>query len=173
MRKPWSKANLYLVKTKAIYPGSFDPITLGHLSVIQRAAKLFSELEVVVVHNPNKASLFTISEREALIRESIPALPDNVTVTGVGSGLLVDFAKQTGAQAIIKGFRTASDIEYEIPMAQVNRDLSGMETLFLAAEPGLGYVSSSLVKEVAQLGGDVSGYLSENVRLALESRLSS
>jgi pantetheine-phosphate adenylyltransferase len=155
--------------TVAIYPGSFDPVTLGHLSVLARAAQLFDELHVLVVHNPDKNAKFSTPEREALIRESIAELGifGAVSVSSVESGLMVDAAKRLQASAIVKGFRTAGDIEYEIPMAQVNRDLSGIETVFLPSEPGYGYVSSSLVKQVSGLGGDVSSYVTKTVLRAL------
>ncbi len=157
----------------AVYPGSFDPVTLGHLSVLARASKLFGSVEVLVVHNPNKTSTFSSGERVALIESSIEelGLGSNISVSSLDSGLLVEHAKKLGAQALIKGFRTAADIEYEIPMAQVNRDLSGIETVFLPSEPGYGYVSSSLVREVASLGGDVTRYLTPQVAKALLERL--
>ena len=155
----------------AIYPGSFDPVTLGHQSVLERGAKAFSKLHVVVVHNPNKTALFSIAERVELLKQTTQHLA-NVEVSALENGLLVEYAKSLQANVILKGFRTAGDIEYELPMAQVNRDLSGLETLFMPAEPSHGYVSSSLVKEVAKLGGDVSGYLSEAVAKRLIERLS-
>ncbi len=155
----------------AIYPGSFDPVTLGHLSVIERGALAFSKLHVVVVHNPNKTALFSIAERVEMLKLTAGHLAD-VEVSALENGLLVDYAKSLGANVILKGFRTAGDIEYELPMAQVNRDLSKLETLFMPAEPSHGYVSSSLVKEVAKLGGDVSGYLSQPVAKRLIERLS-
>lgn len=161
------------MKTVAVYPGSFDPVTLGHLSVLKRAAGLFGAVEVIVVHNPSKTPVFSSTERVELIQAAIKELgiPGNITVSKLDSGLLVDHAKQLGAQALIKGFRTAADIEYEIPMAQVNRDLSGIETVFLPSEPGYGFVSSSLVREVAALGGDVSPYLTPSVAEVLVERL--
>ena len=128
------------MKKVAIYPGSFDPVTLGHISVLKRTAPLFDELVVVVVHNPNKKPLFSVAERIDLLVNSLE-LPGNVRISGLENGLLVDHALEIGARAIIKGFRTAADIEYELPMAQVNQDLSGIETIFVPAEPGLGYVS--------------------------------
>lgn len=156
----------------AIYPGSFDPITLGHLSVLTRAAKVFAKVELVVVHNPSKSATFSLQERIDLVRASLKELsaPANIFVSSLGEGLLVDHAKKLGATAIIKGFRTANDVEYELPMAQVNRDLSGIETVFLASEAGFGFVSSSLVREVASLGGDVSGYVTKAVASALAAR---
>lgn len=157
----------------AVYPGSFDPVTLGHLSVLGRAAKLFTLVEVLVVHNPNKKSTFSSDERVELIRSAMAelGLPSNISVSKLDSGLLVEHAQKLDAQALIKGFRTAADVEYEIPMAQVNRDLSGIETVFLPSEPGFGYVSSSLVREVASLGGDVDRYLTPSVAKALRERL--
>ena len=155
----------------AIYPGSFDPVTLGHLSVIKRGASVFSKLHVVVVHNPNKKALFTPAERAEMLLEATKGIA-GVEISTLESGLLVERAKALGANAILKGFRTAGDIEYELPMAQVNRDLAALETVFMAAEPAHGYVSSSLVKEVAGLGGDVSGYLTAEVAKKLIERLS-
>ena len=154
----------------AIYPGSFDPITLGHLSVLQRAAKVFESVELLIVHNPSKKPTFSLSQRVELAKASLAEVgaPSNIKVSTLGSGLLVEHAQALGAKAIIKGFRTASDIEYELPMSQVNRDLSGIETVFLAAEAGFGFVSSSLVREVASLGGDVSGYVTQAVAKALQ-----
>ena len=158
----------------AVYPGSFDPVTLGHLSVLARAAKLFGEIHVLVVHNPDKKTSFTIAEREAMLRDAMEELgiAGNLEVSSLSSGLLVDKARELGAGAIIKGFRTSGDIEYEIPMAQVNRDLSGIETVFLPSEPGFGYVSSSLVRQVASLGGDVSKYVTPKVASSLKVKFS-
>ena len=160
------------MKTIAIYPGSFDPVTLGHLSVLQRAERLFAEIVVLVVHNPDKTPAFSIDERENLFRLAIAeaGIGGSVRVARVERGLLVDKATDLGATAIIKGFRTTGDIEYELPMAQVNRDLSGIESVFLPAEPGYGYVSSSLVRQVAALGGDVSSYVTASVDAALKNR---
>ena len=153
----------------AIYPGSFDPITLGHLSVLKRAAKVFESVELLIVHNPSKKPTFSLFERVELAKASLQEVgaPSNIRVSTLESGLLVEHAESLRAKAIIKGFRTASDIEYELPMSQVNRDLSGIETVFLAAEAGFGFVSSSLVREVASLGGDVSKYVTAAVAQAL------
>ena len=157
------------VSELAIYPGSFDPITFGHLSVLARAANVFSRVELVIVHNPSKTPAFSLNERVELAEKSLIEInaPENIIVSSLEDGLLVDFAKNRGASAIIKGFRTANDVEYELPMAQVNRDLSGIETVFLASEACYGFVSSSLVREVATLGGDVSGYVTKAVAMAL------
>ena len=158
----------------AIYPGSFDPITLGHLSVLQRAARVFPKVQLLIVHNPAKQSVFSIEQRAGLAAGALAEVsaPSNIEVATLSEGLLVEHAKRQGATALIKGFRTASDIEYELPMAQVNRDLTGIETIFLASEAGFGFVSSSLVREVASLGGDVSNYVTPAVALALSERLS-
>ena len=158
----------------ALYPGSFDPITLGHLSVLKRAASVFEKVEVLVVHNPSKNPVFTLEERVEMIREALleTKVSENVSVSSLESGLLVTRALELGAKAIVKGFRTSSDVEYELPMSQVNRDLSGIETVFFASEPGFGFVSSSLVRQVSELGGDVSKYVSPRVAKALSEKVS-
>ena len=145
----------------AVVPGSFDPITLGHMDVIARATKLFDEIHVVVVHNPDKHALLPIAQRVTLIEEAIEeaGLIDNVVVASWSMGLLVDYCSDVGATVLIKGIRTQLDISYETPMAMVNRNLAGMETIFLMPEPGHSYVSSSLVRQVASLGGDVRPYV--------------
>jgi pantetheine-phosphate adenylyltransferase len=160
---------LWVVSRLAIYPGSFDPITLGHLSVLARAAKVFDQVELLIVHNPSKLPAFNVATRVELAKASITELGigGNVKVSTLETGLLVERAKDLGASSIIKGFRTTSDIEYELPMAQVNRDLSGIETVFFASEAGYGFVSSSLVRQVASLGGDVSTYVTNAVAKAL------
>ncbi len=145
----------------AVVPGSFDPITLGHLDVIARATQLFDEVHVVVVHNPDKHALLPIAQRVTLIEEAVAeaALGDNVVVASWSMGLLVDYCTDVGATVLIKGIRTQMDITYETPMAMVNRNLAGVETIFLMPEPGHSYVSSSLVRQVASLGGDVRPYV--------------
>jgi pantetheine-phosphate adenylyltransferase len=164
---------LGLVKTIAVYPGSFDPATYGHLSVIRRAATLFEELIVLITHNPSKSSAFTAVERQSMLETAIAeAGISGVKVELLEAGLLVDRAKALGARAIVKGFRTTADLDYELPMAEVNRDLGEIETVFLAAEPQFGYVSSSLVREVAALGGDVSKYVPGNVAIELARKFS-
>jgi pantetheine-phosphate adenylyltransferase len=158
----------------ALYPGSFDPITFGHLSVLKRAALVFEKVEVLVVHNPDKKPFFSLEERVEMIRESLSeaGVSKNVSVSSLDSGLLVTRAMELGAKAIVKGFRTSSDVEYELPMSQVNRDLSGIETVFFASEPGFGFVSSTLVRQVSALGGDVSAYVSASVAKALSEKVS-
>lgn len=157
----------------AVYPGSFDPVTFGHLDIIARAAKLFDELHVVVVHNPHKSPRFSIEERVELIRASLTeagshAAKTKIVVDTLSSGLLVDYCRMVGATALVKGIRTNVDIDYELPMAQVNRDLSGVETIFIPADPQHGQISSSLVKQVADLGGSVEKYVPRPAAKALE-----
>jgi pantetheine-phosphate adenylyltransferase len=153
----------------ALCPGTFDPVTNGHLDVVGRAASLFDAVEVAVLENPSKAPLFAVEERVALLQEAVSDLSD-VRVGSFG-GLLVDYARAHGAQVIVKGLRAVSDYEYEIQMAQMNQRIGGIETLFLATSPKWSFLSSSLVKEVARLGGDVEGLVPEHVRKALVDRL--
>ena len=122
----------------AIYPGSFDPPTLGHLGVLSRGARIFGRVRVLVVHNPQKTPLFTSDERIELWRLSLAEIGQDlsqISFDKLDAGLLVDYCRDNNVSAILKGFRTAADIEYELPMAQVNRDLAAIETVFLAAEP--------------------------------------
>ncbi len=155
----------------AIYPGSFDPVTLGHLSVIRRAQNLENQLIVLVVHNPNKKSLFTPAERVTLIEKSLDELGlGPITVTTLEGGLLADEAKRLGARVIIKGLRTAADLDYELQFASMNRDLTGVETVFLPTEPAFSQTSSSLIREVSQLGGDVSKHVTKAVQQALQEK---
>ena len=144
----------------AVVPGSFDPITLGHTDVIARASKMFDELHVVVVHNPDKHALLPIVKRVELIEQAVEGLGlENIVVAQWSMGLLVDYCADVEATVLVKGIRTSTDITYETPMAMVNRNLSGVETVFLMPEPGHSYVSSSLVRQVASLGGDVRPYV--------------
>lgn len=154
--------------TKALCPGSFDPPTNGHVDVIERAIASFDEVVIAIVDNPSKAALFSVSEREAILDE---LFSDRAQI-GNFSGLLVDFARETGADVVVKGLRTVGDYEYELQMAQMNRNLTGMETIFMAAKEDWSFVSSSLVKEVARLGGSVSGLVPDVVEKALKERLS-
>ncbi|MGW4351583.1 pantetheine-phosphate adenylyltransferase [Nocardia sp. NPDC004582] len=153
----------------ALCPGSFDPVTNGHLDVIARAAEQFDEVVVTVVVNPNKQGMFTVEERMELIREVTAHLP-NVRVES-WRGLLVDFAKQQGITAIVKGLRDATDYGYEVQMAQMNRKLTGVDTYFIATNPAYSFVSSSLVKEVATLGGDIADLLPPAVHKRLMARI--
>lgn len=158
---------------KAIYPGSFDPPTLGHLSVARRAAGVMDQLEIVVVHNPNKSAMFSGPERVSLWEQSLQdAGLDGVKVSLLDGGLIATHAHVLGANAIIKGLRTAADLDYELQFANMNRDLSGIETFFFATEPAYSHISSSLVREVASLGGDVSAHVPGAVALKLAERLS-
>jgi pantetheine-phosphate adenylyltransferase len=145
----------------AVVPGSFDPVTLGHLDVIDRAAGLFDELHVLVVHNPAKTALLPIAKRVELLRDAIAeaGLPDNIRVESWSVGLLVDYCTDVGASVLVKGIRSQVDVAYETPMAIVNRNLAGVETVFLLPDPAHAHVSSSLVRQVAALGGDVSPYV--------------
>lgn len=138
----------------AVCPGSFDPVTLGHLDVIGRAAASVDRLVVACLNNPGKDPLLTVEQRLALLTEALVEL-DNVEVASF-EGLLVDFCRERGIGLVVKGLRAAGDFEYELRMAQMNRELAGVETLFLPTSPVYSYLSSSLVKEVARLGGDVS-----------------
>ncbi|MEU0544089.1 pantetheine-phosphate adenylyltransferase [Nocardia sp. NPDC005978] len=153
----------------ALCPGSFDPVTNGHLDVFNRVAEQFDDVVVTVVINPNKQGMFTVEERMDLIREVTTHLP-NVRVES-WRGLLVDFAKEQGISAIVKGLRDATDFGYEQQMAQMNRKLTGVDTYFIATNPLYGFVSSSLVKEVATLGGDVTDLLPPAVHKALLARI--
>jgi pantetheine-phosphate adenylyltransferase len=154
---------------RAVCPGSFDPITNGHLDIIERASKLFDEVVVVVGVNNSKNRLFEPDERLEMIRESTAGLA-NVSVD-VFRGLLVDFCRAHGIQAIVKGLRAVSDFDYELQMGQMNRSLAEVDTLFMPADPHYSFLSSSLVKEVATYGGDVSGLVPEPVLRRLRERL--
>jgi len=145
----------------AVVPGSFDPVTLGHLDVIERAAGLFDELHVLVVHNPAKSALLPISRRVSLLQLAIKdaGLPDNITVASWSMGLLVDYCVEVGASVLVKGIRSQIDVAYETPMAIVNRNLASVETVFLLPNPANAHVSSSLVRQVAALGGDIAPYV--------------
>lgn len=151
-----------------IYPGTFDPITYGHLDVLGRAAKLFERVTVAVAHNPGKEPLFSAEQRLEMIRESVRGMA-NVHVMEF-SGLLVDFALEQKAQAIIRGLRALSDFEFEFNMALMNRHLKpDIETLFVMPNEQFSYTSSSLVKQVAKYGGDVGHFVPPNVAARLKS----
>ncbi|MDR2347924.1 MAG: pantetheine-phosphate adenylyltransferase [Bifidobacteriaceae bacterium] len=158
-----------MTERTAVVPGSFDPITLGHIDVIKRVAGLFDQVIVGVAANPAKQALFPAETRAELVRESLAGLP-GVRVEVI-DGLLASFCRAVGASAIAKGLRGGQDLAHEEPMALVNKDLTGVETVFLAAAPTWGHVSSSLVKDVARHGGDVSAYVTPAVRRALAQRL--
>lgn len=155
--------------TKAVCPGSFDPVTNGHVDIFARAAKSFDEVIVLVTANPNKQSgLFTIEERMDMIRQATNHIP-NITVDTWG-GLLVDYTTANKVGALVKGLRSSLDYDYELPMAQMNRHLSGVNTFFLMTDEKYGYISSSLCKEVAKYGGDVSGLVPDHVVKAMNAK---
>ena len=155
----------------AVYPGSFDPVTSGHYDIIVRAARMFETLIVLVAANSTKSPLFTAEERVALLRQSCVGLP-NVQVEMLPPRLLVNYVVQNGAKVIVKGLRAVSDFEYEFQMALLNRHLEpNVETIFLMTAAEHSYLSSSIVKEIARLGGDIAGLVPEAVRLALEQKL--
>jgi pantetheine-phosphate adenylyltransferase len=154
--------------TTALCPGSFDPPTNGHVDVIERAIGVFDEVVVAVVDNPSKESLFTTSERVSILEE---LFGDRARV-GAFSGLLVEYAVEVGADVVVKGLRTVDDYEYEMQMSQMNRHLTGMETVFMATKSDWSFISSSLVKEVAKLGGSIDGLVPSVVEKAVQERLS-
>jgi pantetheine-phosphate adenylyltransferase len=154
---------------RAIYPGSFDPITNGHLDVIERARKLFDEVVVAVAHNDEKQPLFSLKDRLDLLRETAGKI-DNVRIAEF-EGLLVEFARKEEAGAVIRGLRAVSDFEFEFQMALMNRKLdSTVETIFLMPKEEYTYLSSRIVKEIARLGGDVSGFVPACVAKALRKK---
>jgi len=154
--------------TTALCPGSFDPPTNGHADVIARTITLFDRVVVAVIDNPSKKSMFTPEERKALL---LDIHGDAIEVTSFG-GLLVDHVREVGAETVVKGLRTIEDYEYETQMAQMNRHMTGMETLFLSTRPEYRFISSSLVKEIARLGGSVAGLVPDVVEKALKEKLS-
>ena len=154
----------------ALYPGSFDPLTNGHLDILSRARRLADRVVVAILENDVKTPLFSVAERMEMIREIVG--DDPATPVRSFSGLLVDFAREAGATLIVRGLRAVSDYEYELQMALMNRRLTpSIETVFLMAKEEYSYVSSRLVKEVARLGGDLSGLVPESVRLRLLARV--
>ena len=155
--------------TRVVCPGSFDPVTNGHLDVIERVSHIFDDVVVAVLINKNKSGLFTTEERMELLRESTADLP-NVTIDSF-HGLLVDYARAHDIPVIVKGLRAVSDFDYELQMAQMNNRLSEVETLFVATNPEYSFLSSSLVKEVAKWGGDVAGLVPDAVLPRLRARL--
>jgi pantetheine-phosphate adenylyltransferase len=154
---------------RAVCPGSYDPVTNGHLDIIARASKLYDEVYVTVMINKSKKGLFDVDERIDLIRQ-VTSDYGNVQVEAF-HGLLVDYCKQRDIPAIVKGLRAVSDFDYELQMAQMNNGLSGVETLFIPTNPTHSFLSSSLVKEVAAWGGDIAGYVPPVVQEALAERL--
>ena len=154
---------------RAVCPGSFDPVTNGHVDIVHRAAALFDEVVVAVAVNPNKQGLFTVDERLAMLAEAFADRP-TVRVDSF-TGLVVDYCRAVDAAVLVKGLRSEADYAYELPMAHMNRHQTGVETAFLVSDPSYGYVSSSLVKEVARGGGDVSAFLTPAIHARLRERL--
>jgi pantetheine-phosphate adenylyltransferase len=154
---------------RAVCPGSFDPITFGHLDIIERASLQFDEVIVAVFVNRKKSGLFTIQERMEMIQANVEKFK-NVTVD-TGDGLLVEYCKKNSVQAIVKGLRAVTDFDYELQMAQVHIQASGVETMFMATSPTHSFLSSSIVKELAHFGGDVSSMVPANVNKALMARV--
>ena len=154
---------------RLVYPGSFDPVTNGHLDIVGRAARIADELIVAVLRNPNKTALFSVDERLEMLRE-VTKEYDNVRVAKF-KGLIVDFCKANDVSAIVKGLRAVSDFDYELQMAQMNYNQAGVETLFMTTNPLYAFLSSSLVKEFAKYGGDVASLVPEPVLDRLTVRL--
>lgn len=153
----------------ALCPGSFDPVTLGHLDIVERTARHFDHVIVAVIRNPQKSnSLFTLAERQTMLEDATAHL-GNVEIAFF-KGLLVDFAKDHGAQSIVKGLRAISDFDYELQMAQMNQQLSGIDTFFISTSPQYSFLSSSLVREVARFGGDVTHMVPPAVAKRLAAR---
>ncbi len=153
----------------ALCPGSFDPVTYGHIDIIERTARHFDDVIVAVIRNPQKTkSLFTLEERQTMLAEATSHL-DNISIEFF-KGLLVEFAHEHGAEAIVKGLRAVSDFDYELQMAQMNQKLSGIDTFFISTSPQYSFLSSSLVRDVAQFGGDVSGMVPPWVAARLAER---
>lgn len=153
----------------ALCPGSFDPVTNGHIDIIERTARYFEEVIVAVIRNPQKSeALFALDERKEMLREVTSDLP-NVRIMSF-KGLLVDFAREHSADAIVKGLRAVSDFDYELQMAQMNQRLSGIDTFFIATSPKYSFLASSLVREVARFRGDVSSLVPPIVAKRLEER---
>ena len=153
----------------ALCPGTFDPVTNGHLDIIGRTSTTFEHVVVAVLENPSKQPLFSVEERVEMLEEACGAM-ENVTV-GAFKGLLVDYAKARGSSVIVKGLRAVSDYESEIQMAQMNHRLAGVETLFMPTNPSWSFLSSSLVKEVARFGGDIEGLVPAPVTARLRERM--
>lgn len=156
---------------RVVCPGSFDPITFGHLDIIERASALFDEVVIAVLVNKTKKTLFTVDERLEMIAEVTAQYP-NVRIDS-WSGLLVDYCETHDVKAIVKGLRAVTDFDYELQMSQINLQLKGVETLFMSTAPQHSFVSSSLVKEIATFGGDVSPYVPASIIAKLTARLAS
>jgi pantetheine-phosphate adenylyltransferase len=154
----------------ALCPGTFDPVTNGHIDIIQRASRCFERVVVAVLENPAKDPLFSADERMAMLKEGVSQM-ENVEVDSF-SGLLVDYASARDIRIIVKGLRAVTDFDFELQMAQMNHRMSGVETFFVPTSPQWSYLSSSLIKEVIRFGGDISGLVPAFVRDRLEEKLS-
>ncbi len=156
---------------KAVYPGSFDPITFGHIDIIERGLKLFDKIVVAILINPAKTPLFTVQERIEMIRESIKHLPEEKIEVSSFTGLLVDYVKTIKAKAILRGIRAISDFEYEFQMALTNRKLlKDVDTVFMMPDERFSYLSANLVREVATFGGDISHFVPSHVEKKLKEK---
>jgi pantetheine-phosphate adenylyltransferase len=154
----------------ALCPGTFDPVTNGHIDIIQRAGRCFDRVVVAVLENPDKTPLFSTDERVAMLKEAVADV-ENAEVDSF-AGLLVDYASANDIRIIVKGLRAVTDFDFELQMAQMNHKMTGVETFFVPTNPQWSYLSSSLIKEVTRLGGDISGLVPELVRDRLEEKLS-
>jgi pantetheine-phosphate adenylyltransferase len=162
---------------KVVCPGSYDPVTVGHIDIAARASILFDEVVIAVVHNPAKSGNFPVAQRVELIEQGLAEDPrsagaDNISIDDVPGGLLVDYCAQIGASAVVKGLRSGTDFAYELPMALMNRHLTELETIFIPGDPRYEHVSSSLIREVHSLGGDVAGLVPAAVLEAMDQKLS-
>ncbi|MBN1436927.1 MAG: pantetheine-phosphate adenylyltransferase [Sedimentisphaerales bacterium] len=154
---------------RAVFPGSFDPITNGHLDVIQRGVKIFDELIVAVGVNPEKHELFTADERVQMIKELVKDIPYVIVETY--QGLTVDYVRSTNAQVMLRGLRSLTDVQYELQLALTNRAVAGIETVFIMTSEKYGFTTSTLIREVGRLGGDVSGLIPDSIYALLKERL--
>jgi pantetheine-phosphate adenylyltransferase len=156
---------------KAIFPGSFDPMTNGHLDIIQRGATLFDEIIIGVLNNPDKVSMFSVAERKQMIVEVLPKVENCRFVVEDFQGLLVDFANKSNAFSVLRGIRAVSDYEYELQMALMNRHLEPrLETVFLVANPNVSYISSSLIKQIYKLGGNIEGLVPQLIAEKMKNK---
>ena len=155
----------------AVYPGSFDPITYGHIDIIERGSKLFDKVVVAILINPNKTPLFTVEERLEMIKKSLKHLPQDKIQISSFSGLLVDYVKKINAKAILRGIRAISDFEYEFQMALTNRRLlKKVDTVFMMPDERYSYLSANLVREIASFGGDISHFVPPHVEKKLKEK---
>lgn len=170
-RSTWWKGTDKMAERIGVYPGTFDPITLGHMDIIRRGATLVDKLIVGVTTNPSKSPMFSDDERMAMVRREIVGLGDNIEVTGFNS-LLMDFANREGARVIVRGLRAVADFEYEYQMAGMNQQIDdGVETIFLMADVGLQPIASRLVKEIASYGGPIHKFVTPKVAEEVEARV--